>query len=623
MMNFIIRAIVPAVIVFLALVSYDSIGRNEKLADKDKPTTLFGWVVLFFKRTFGNSTQGGRIRALAIGCTIGAINYLNPMLYAWHAAWISVVFFIVMIGLFIYILRLSADEKDGIGAIKDIIPLLAVMIIFYLTMMSVVWMMSTLWDNRFLTGLVTVLPKIMLIFAIFFFIIVLILFLGSINKKEKVAKGAASVAGLIGAIAIIAMLVSLPWASLKTVEAADDLKVSAEDLETAQNDLTVNKLTVEELEQLTLGKYANISQVFLDSSLTPQDKARTESTGFSDALTFGFTSEDDAGKFLEVQEELLRNPVYGVTVAKALSTKKLGDKTIAELNPWMTEFIQKNDSGVSYWLEYRGDDKETIYVTDEYRQYAATICVFLERLVNQGVHAYPTCENWRLNDTVKNNDRAGILAEYQYTKDALILSYITKAQAGNGEMVSVSLFTIGFNIHDKRPEFYDKTPTPTPIPPTPEPTSEPTPTPDITPEPTPEPTPTPPPYNKDPEKAPKENTEPNDDPGPGPDTNNGVGATESPMDLPTNSNHEESYSDYQEDLSELEKVNNSQQVGGDPNTPSTPKPTSETNVDNNADEGTGNGGIDEPTEITEPAHEAETGNPINTSPAGQWDGPPD
>lgn len=129
-------------------------------------------------------------------------------------------------------------------------------------------------------------------------------------------------------------------------------------------------------------------------------------------------------------------------------------------------------------------------------------------------------------------------------------------------------------------------------------------------------------YNKDPEKAPKKNTEPNDDPGPGPDTNNGKGAKESTKDQPTNSNHYSSYEEYSEAINDLEEINKNQKTGGDPNTPSTPKPTNNTKVDNNGDNGTGNGGIDTPTPIKPPA-KTEDGQEINTEPAGSWGGPED
>ncbi|MBR3176313.1 hypothetical protein IKF26_02855 [Candidatus Saccharibacteria bacterium] len=119
---------------------------------------------------------------------------------------------------------------------------------------------------------------------------------------------------------------------------------------------------------------------------------------------------------------------------------------------------------------------------------------------------------------------------------------------------------------------------------------------------------------------------PNDNPGPGPDTNNGFGAWYSTEDQVENSNHMSSYSEYEDTVDKLEEINQNQRRGGDSNTPTT-KPADTTNdkttVDNNADRGTGNGGIDSATPVSKPATEAETNKAINDSPGEAWGGPPD
>ena len=164
------------------------------------------------------------------------------------------------------------------------------------------------------------------------------------------------------------------------------------------------------------------------------------------------------------------------------------------------------------------------------------------------------------------------------------------------------------------------TPTPTnpgdnPPTPTPTPTNPPTPTPT----PTNPPTPT---YNKDPNKAPSENTEENDDKGPGPDTNNGVGATTSTRDNSNNSAYYDSYEDYRRDMDEMENINQNQRTGNDDNTPSSGG-GSGTNVDNNADNGTGYGGIDTPTPVHDSAQTSDGHNVTDDSPGEAWGGPPD
>lgn len=401
--------------------------------------------------------------------------------------------------------------------------------------------------------------------------------------------------------------------------------------------LTVEKVSPEKLEELTTTKYKDVSWVLLRSSLSTHDRSRTEATGFSDALTYGFSAKDDAGRFREIQEEILRNPVYGVTVVNALRDKKIGEKTIESFNPWMKEMADLNEQyGVSYWLETERDE---FYVTKEYRIYAATLCTWLERLVSLGTQTRQTTENWCLNPAAKNNDRKGIKADYQYAKEALVFAYVGKNGAGSGAKGSTSsgdgsesLLVIGFNIHDKRPEFYGdpKNPVKTSTVPPTTPTTPTTPkggnppkgnTPPDTP---PDNPPDDPGYSKDPNKAPTTNTEPNDDSGPGPSTNTGEGSSVSSEDQPTNSTSYESYEEYENDVAELVEINENQSTGSDDSTPSTPAPTSDTTVDNNGDSGTDTSApINDPTPVTPPATEAETGEPISNSPGEAWEGPAD
>ena len=161
----------------------------------------------------------------------------------------------------------------------------------------------------------------------------------------------------------------------------------------------------------------------------------------------------------------------------------------------------------------------------------------------------------------------------------------------------------------------DPTPSPSPVNPTPSPSPV---------NPTPAPSPTPTPSNpKDPTKGTQgDPVKPNDDKGPGEDTNNGVGATESKKDRDDTSTSYDSYEDYREDMNELEDINDTQKTGDDKNTPSIIVSPS-TDVDNNGDKGTGNGGINEPTPTAPVVTEADTGKTIDETPGEAWGGPPD
>lgn len=165
------------------------------------------------------------------------------------------------------------------------------------------------------------------------------------------------------------------------------------------------------------------------------------------------------------------------------------------------------------------------------------------------------------------------------------------------------------------------TPTPT------NPGDNPSPSPSPTNPPSPSPTPTNPPaptptYNKDPKKAPSENTEENDDKGPGPDTNNGVGATTSTKDNPNNSAYYDSYDDYRRDMDEMENINQNQRTGNDSNTPSSGGGSS-TNVDSNADNGTGYSGINTATPVQDSAQTSDGHNVTDDNPGEAWGSPPD
>ena len=86
------------------------------------------------------------------------------------------------------------------------------------------------------------------------------------------------------------------------------------------------------------------------------------------------------------------------------------------------------------------------------------------------------------------------------------------------------------------------------------------------------------------------------------------------------------HEEYVETIQDLNEINQEQHVGGDPNTPTVQTPP-DTHVDNNGDNGTGNGGIDVPTPVSEPVHvESPSGEVTQLSPDNPgeaWGGPPD
>ena len=280
---------------------------------------------------------------------------------------------------------------------------------------------------------------------------------------------------LIAMVVIMAIMGGVVWAkntyfaqSNKEAIASDSL--TEEELRQAKADLTVD-LDSEVLNSA----FPGVSREFLYSSMPSQNKDRVAAAGFSTALTYPFTgaSQKDGQSYsdetvkgwweTELTEELLRNPVYGVAVARALSESKFSDgSTLLEINPWLGEFVQKydaafqeNGNGNGYFLIKETADGP-ILVTDEYRRYAVGTRWLLDRFVVKGVSRLYAEKHWGLrpaNDLQPSRIKAEAFEEPE-DRDALIASFLTKS----GKNVLI----IGFNIHDKRPEIPGSRPKPVP-----------------------------------------------------------------------------------------------------------------------------------------------------------------
>lgn len=296
----------------------------------------------------------------------------------------------------------------------------------------------------------------------------------------------------------------------QTVEqVADDSTLTEEDKEQIQLDLTVN------LDQATLQSlFSDVSWVALQDSYpvvygddianndTMQTR-RTTAAGFDDAVSFPFESEDKVEALAEEYEQILRDPIDGIMVARALKDLEIYDgQTLGDWNPWLVSLVEYADNafaatthpyGNEQFVVYQtladGSDyvrdangQPVVYVTTYYRYQAIKLCVLLDRFTNRGfLDGYESIKNWCLNLAAEAARTQAIEADYQEDKTALVLVYVKK---NGGEVL------IGFNKFDKRIEILKKTPTPTPtttITTTPDPT--PTPTITTTPDPTPKPDP--------------------------------------------------------------------------------------------------------------------------------------
>lgn len=450
----------------------------------------------------------GWIAGVIAGVSTGLIIY-NLMRINVNTVWLAWLFFALI--LFGYAYLAFAWYRIG-TMLGQGVCFAVVAVVLTVVGYSLATTISAPWGNSPLSRVFCNLPILLMVGLIAFMVIDAFNYRAAKGDKDsRIVQAAIKIAALVSAVVLIAAaLAGCGGPNAEAVENAYN-----------QQNLSVQKLTPEDLEKLTLSKYKGIPETLLDSSLSPKDKERT-STGMSDALTFGFKSTDTAKMLKELQEEILRNPVYGVAVANAIKDKEIGNQKISDLNSWITEMVQKNEKGVFVWCEYRNNDTKVIYVTEEYRCYAATLCTLLERFIPQGVQEKEAIEHWPLNAAAKNNDRAGIKADYPLKKKALILAYVPKSEAGAKNPKGLLVF--GVDIYDKRPEFYgeeDKpeivnvppsggsdTPTPNPGGDSPTPTNPPTPSPtkpDNPPSPTSPTTPTPTTKQKDPADDPVNN----------------------------------------------------------------------------------------------------------------------
>lgn len=331
-------------------------------------------------------------------------------------------------------------------------------------------------------------------------------------------KGVSPFQKILATMAVVMLLVGIvAWAkntyftSSKEAIASDSL--TEEELRQAKADLTVD-LDSEVLDSA----FPGVSREFLYSSMPSENEARVAAAGFSSALSYPFSgaSQKDGQVYSgetvqgwwqsELTEELLRNPVYGAAVARALSESKFSDgSTLLDLNPWLGEFVQKYDAafqgdgkGNGYFLTKETADGP-ILVSDEYRRYAVGTRWLLDRFVIKGVSRLYAEKHWGLrpaNDLQPSRIKAEAFEEPE-DRDALVASFLTKS----GKNVLI----IGFNVHDKRPEIPGSKPKPVP-----EETPRETPQ-ETKPEPT---TPAPTKPGKDPEPTTPAPTKPGRDPEP-------------------------------------------------------------------------------------------------------------
>ena len=271
------------------------------------------------------------------------------------------------------------------------------------------------------------------------------------GKIEKVLSGI-----LVFAIVVVAIGAGVKSCQRNHANAEAET-LSAKDVEAEKSELTFDFDNYEYAKA-----YPELSREFCDNSMPNKAAERVAGSGFSDALSTPFSvthGTKDGEKYSEEEltvmakefrQEVLTNPPVTHAVLTALTSMTTSDgTTITQVNPWMTErlteyyqFMKEGIGNQAYLREENG----VLYANDRQIKVGVATLWLLDRFVNQGVQLVTTNHHYPLS--LANADSAKLTtferADYEFTRDAMVLSYTNKAGS--------EIFKIGINTHDKRPE---------------------------------------------------------------------------------------------------------------------------------------------------------------------------
>ena len=276
-------------------------------------------------------------------------------------------------------------------------------------------------------------------------------------KKAKFGKDTRILAGILGVLLVILALVTGVKSCQRSHADAEAEALSAQDAEAEKSELTFDFDAFEYAKA-----YPELSREFCDNSMPDKAAERVAGAGFSDALSTPFSvthGTKDGEKYSdeelsvmskEFRQEVLTNPVYTHAVLTALTSMNLSDGTpITQVNPWMTERLteysesMKNGTGNQ---DYLREQDGVLYANDRQIKVGVATLWLLDRFVNQKVQLVTTNHHYPLS--LEHSDSAKLTtferADYEFTRDALVLAYVNKA--------GTEVFKFGINVHDKRPE---------------------------------------------------------------------------------------------------------------------------------------------------------------------------
>ena len=581
--------------------------------------------------------SGNYALAVCLGVVIGVVNYFTPKLMS---PWLAGLFVAIMIAYYVYLVWWWLDD-DASWREAGLFVLLAVMPFF--TMKATVMALAANWDSAFWTSLVSKIPMLILVATIGYFVIdaLYLISKGKMGAAKEIFRWLGRAAIVLTTLLLIVTLTKVNWKAFSW-----PARVSAD------AEITQTEPPAEEPKEDTKEEPEKPWSAFYNLALTTDEDPEND-------YNFGYNPRDfypdwekaeDAAKLFDadMRKRMSGTEKKGADVALGAANMAWLDANVG--TRYLGEFYESckedwaktmNEAKVSF-MKNQGLYKETLEAFFKYLDHAVKVEVKDAADMDDQMYMNPYTFD-HVPDIVvfKTKDHTGKFLVYTFNIKGELVEVAYRIDCGYQptNVEKVMKITPTTKPTDDKPTGGGDKPTGGGDKPTPPSGGGDKPTP---------PSgggdkPTPPgggdkPTDGNGKKDPKEGTQgdlvkPNDDPGPGPDTNNGKGAKESTEDLPTNSNHHESYSEYKEDVEELKEVNESQKTDEDSNEPSTkPKKTdpveTPVTVDNNGDKGTnGKDGIDVPTPVVTPrAEDAETGKPITnnpSNPAGEWEGPPD
>lgn len=271
------------------------------------------------------------------------------------------------------------------------------------------------------------------------------------GKTEKILSG-------ILAVALVVLVIAVGVKSCQRNHAnAEAETLSAKDVEAEKSELTFDFDAYEYAKA-----YPELSREFCDNSMPNKAAERVAGSGFSDALSTPFSvthGTKDGEKYSEEElvvmakeyrQEVLTNPPVTHAVLTVLTGMTVSDGTsIVQINSWMTdrlnEYYQFMKEGIGNQA-YLREENGVLYANDRQIKVGVATLWLLDRFVNQGVQLVTTNHHYPLS--LANADSAKLTtferADYEFTRDALVLAYVNKA--------GTEIFKIGINVHDKRPE---------------------------------------------------------------------------------------------------------------------------------------------------------------------------